>query len=94
MAIIGEKVKQAILDQVEMYLITYMPTIAMAFDRFEDGLPITFSVKLSPNKKHLDSIDVKTSIAFNIDKVKDDHEVTVSEAQLSIPGMEKKAANG
>lgn len=93
MAIIGEHVKREILGQIERHLDTYMPSIARAYDRFDDGLPITFSVKLSANKRSEICVDVKTSIAFNVDRVKDDCEATVSEVQLSIPGMERGTAN-
>lgn len=85
MALIGEKVKQEIMEQIEELLTTYLPAIDTAFTKADGAITIPFRVKLTPSKKIIGDVLVKTSVAFKLDEVKDRTEGTwVSEIQMRI----------
>lgn len=85
MALIGEKAKQEILDQVGNLLDTYLPAIDTAFTKADGAITIPFRVKLTPSKKTIGDVLVKTAVAFKLDEVKDKTEGTwVSEIQMRI----------
>ena len=87
MALIGEKAKQEILDQVGNLLDTYLPAIDTAFTKADGAITIPFRVKLTPSKKTIGDVLVKTAVAFKVDEVKDRTEGAWVSEQPTLPGM-------
>ena len=87
MALIGEKVKQEIMEQIEELLTTYLPAMDQAFTRADGSIIIPFKVKLTPSKKTIGDVNVKTALAFKLDEVKDKTEGAWVSEQPTLPGM-------
>lgn len=85
MALIGEKVKQEIMQQIEELLTTYLPAMDQAYTKAEKGIVVPFRVKMEPGKKAIGEVHVKTAVAFKLGEVKDKTEgAWVSEIQMRI----------
>jgi hypothetical protein len=85
MALIGEKAKKEILNQIERMLDTYLSAIDAAYGKADGPLSVPFKVQLSPGKD-IGSVRIKTEVSFNLAKVKDEAIGWVTE-QPTLPGM-------
>jgi ATP-dependent exoDNAse (exonuclease V) beta subunit len=88
---IGEKTRNKIVDLIRKHLEEHAAAIDVAFTRAEKAMYISIGIKLSENPKDSNAVDVGTSISFKVDQIKDTAYGTVTEHQMSLPGLDQDA---
>lgn len=88
---IGEKTRKEAEGMLVSLWNDHWKEAKEAFGKADDsGLTVSISVSMKAKEG---KIHLKTNIGFVSDRVKDELEIDIDEAQSSLPGMEPKATN-